>query len=75
MPGFFASNCLIASSTKVRFGTSAAQWLQKVNSLTCCALAVLAQQTTGMVAANNNERLLARTSFLQHCQAPTADLD
>ena len=44
MPGFFASKCLIASSTNVRFGISAAQWLQNVSSFTCA--------TAGSIPAN-----------------------
>jgi hypothetical protein len=57
------------------FGTSAAQWLQKVNSLTCCALAAPAQQTADNEAAIRNERVLARTGFLQLWRDAIGDLD
>src|SRR6476646_1514421 len=64
MPGFFASNALMASSTKVRFGISAAQWLQNVNSLTCCAAAGPVRHAADTSAANTIDGVFACIGFL-----------
>src|SRR4029078_8095956 len=64
MPGFFASNALMASSTKVRLGISAAQWLQNVSSLTCCAAAGAARLTATTKAAPMADGMFVRMDFL-----------
>src|SRR5262245_40615524 len=68
MPGFLASNSLIASSTNVRFGISAAQWLQKVNSLTCWALEIPDQVTVKSAAVMAVERHFLRMGILRRCR-------
>ena len=74
MPGFLASNCRIASSTKERLGISAAQWLQNVSSLTCCAWAVSARPATKAAAAISVEGMLGRIGFLQRGSRGRRDL-
>ena len=64
MPGFFASKALMASSTNVRLGISAAQWLQKVSSLTCCAAAGPARHAAATKAAPKTDGMFVRMDFL-----------
>src|SRR5215813_5480818 len=74
MPGFLASNSLIAPSTNVRFGISAAQWLQKVSSVTCWAPAIPDQVTVKSAAAVAVERHLVGMGFLRRSRDAVADL-
>jgi hypothetical protein len=74
MPGFLASNSLMACSTNVRFGISAAQWLQNDNSLTCCALENPDQVTVKSAAARAVERHFLRMGILRRCRDAVADL-